>query len=129
MIQPLSVLEQASLRLQQRRRFLQSAKPFARLRQAVLQPTLQHLIGLAQLCLKLRDMRHSELCRCCRRRCSQVADKIGNREIRLMANGRNHRNIRLKDCPRDQLLIERPQLLQRASATSDDQNIGFAHFI
>ncbi|MNN44852.1 hypothetical protein D3C81_1591610 [compost metagenome] len=111
MIQPLCVLDQASLRLKQRRRFLQTTKSFTRLRQAVLQPSLQHLLGLAELSLKLRHMRHGELCRRCWRCCPQVADKIGDRKIRLMAYGRYNRNFRFIDRPCDLFLIERPQLL------------------
>ncbi|MNI57308.1 hypothetical protein D3C73_1123630 [compost metagenome] len=111
MVQPLCVLDQASLRLKQRRRFLQTTKSFTRLRQAVLQPSLQHLLGLAELSLQLRHMRHGELCRRCWRCCSQVADKIGDRKIRLMAYGRYYRNFRFIDRPCDLFFIERPQLL------------------
>ena len=54
---------------------------------------------------------------------AHVRHKIGNGKINLMADGGNDGDGRFKDCPRDNFLIERPQILQRTTAAREENEI------
>ena len=91
----------------------------------------QHqLHGLDKPCAALqkqipnvRLIRNSELSGIRRRRCAQIRNKIGNREIGLMSHGGDHRDIRLIDRARNAFIIESPQILHRSAAASGDNQI------
>src|SRR5206468_7768044 len=40
-----------------------------------------------------------------------------------MADGRDNRNLRLKDCPRHYFFIERPEIFDGAAATADKNHV------
>src|SRR5262249_4612064 len=54
---------------------------------------------------------------------SQVRGKIGDREIRLMTDGRDHRNLGFADCARDHLFIESPEVFNRTATPSDNHDV------
>ena len=64
-----------------------------------------------------------ELSRLRGRRGPLVARKVGEREVRLVADGRDDGNLRGVDGTHDGLLVEGPEVLHRAAATADDQHI------
>lgn len=64
-----------------------------------------------------------ELGRCRRRRRTQIRDEIGDREIRFVADGGDHRHGAGGDCARDGLLVEGPQILERAAATRQNYDL------
>ena len=67
---------------------------------------------------------HRELHRRRRSRSPQITDKIGNREIDLMPNGADYRDRAVRNGTRQLLIIECPQVLERAATTRHDQHIG-----
>ena len=54
---------------------------------------------------------------------AHVGDEIADREIGLVADAGDDRQHRLEHRARDDFLVERPQILERATAAADDQNI------
>ena len=58
-----------------------------------------------------------------RRRRAQVGDEVRDREVGLVADRGDHRNAAGVDRARDRLLVERPQILQRAAAARDDDDV------
>src|SRR5579862_1887546 len=59
-----------------------------------------------------------------RRGRAQVRDKIGNREIGFVPDTCDHRSFGSDNRARDYLLVERPQIFERASATRNDEYVG-----
>ena len=60
---------------------------------------------------------------CTRGRCTEICDIICDGRIRFMADRADDRGIRLEDCPGHGLFVKRPQVLDGATATSDDQHV------
>ena len=60
---------------------------------------------------------------------SHIGYKIGDGEVDLVADGRNHRNRRLEDRPGHHLLIERPEILHGAAAASHDDHVNVVTII
>jgi len=58
-----------------------------------------------------------------RRRRADVGDEIADREIGFVADARDDRQLRMKYGARDDLLVERPQVVERAAAAADDQHV------
>ena len=58
-----------------------------------------------------------------RRRRPQIGDKIGDGEINFMSDRADHRDLRGGNCPRHDLLVERPEILHAAAAAGDDNDI------
>ncbi len=52
-----------------------------------------------------------------------LGDEVRDRDIDLVADGTDHRNRRSGDRAREHLLVERPQVLRRAAAPSDDDDV------
>src|SRR5262245_33551767 len=57
-------------------------------------------------------------------RCTQVSRKIAEREIRLMTDTADDRDIRRGDCSHHALIIERPQVFDGTAAACHDNYIG-----
>ena len=64
-----------------------------------------------------------KLSRSRRRWRSQVRYEIGDGEVRLVADSRNNRDRRRRDCPRDGFFVERPQIFERTAAAREDDNV------
>ena len=60
---------------------------------------------------------------CTRGRCTEIRDIICDGRIRFMADRADDRGIRLEDRPGHGLFVKRPQVLDGATATSDDQHV------
>ena len=56
-----------------------------------------------------------------------VGDEVGDRHVGLVADGRNHRHRARGDRARDDLLVERPEILDRSAAASDDDDVDAGH--
>ena len=79
--------------------------------------------ALEQAVLQLSKLRHNELRRRRGRGRSQVRRKIRQRKIDLVAHGGDHRQAAVMDRFDHDLLIEGPQILQRAAAPAHDQHV------
>src|SRR5581483_9323231 len=66
---------------------------------------------------------HYELGRPGRGGCTRIRDEIGNREIDLVADARDDRNRTGPDGACQPLIVEGPQILERAAATGKNQYI------
>ena len=66
---------------------------------------------------------HGEFGRAGGSRCSYIGDKISDREINLVPDSANDRNRAIDDSPGQFLLIERPQVFERATTAPDDQYV------
>ena len=64
---------------------------------------------------------------CGGRRRAEVGDKIGDGDVGLVPDGRNRRYRTRGDRSRHGLLIEGPQIFDRSSAASDDDDINARH--
>ncbi|MPM76558.1 hypothetical protein SDC9_123557 [bioreactor metagenome] len=49
-----------------------------------------------------------------------VRYEIGNRHVRLMAHGGDHRQVRIENGPRNPLVVKGPKVLHRPAATARD---------
>jgi len=74
------------------------------------------------LCQAMFGFNH-QLCRSGGRWRAQIGDKVGNGEIRLMANGRDHRNRRTENGSRQRFIVERSQVFNGAAAARDDNHV------
>ena len=86
---------------------------------------MQPLRELRQLLPQLVVVRHRELGRRRRRRRSEIGDEVRDREVRLVADGRDDGNRGGADSPRNGFLVECPELLERAAAAAHDEHVGF----
>ena len=68
--------------------------------------------------------RHRHLGRRRRRRRALVGDEIDQRDVGLVADRRDQRDHALGRGAHHDLLVERPEVLQRAAAARDDQHVG-----
>ena len=64
-----------------------------------------------------------------RRGSPHVGDEVGNRKIDLVPHGRDDGNARRRDRPDDDLLVERPEVLERSAAAPYDQDVEAAHLV
>ncbi len=62
-----------------------------------------------------------------RRRRPQIGDEIGDRDVGFVADRRDDRHRRQRDRARDDLLVERPEILDRAAAAADDDDVDAGH--
>ena len=62
-----------------------------------------------------------------RRRCAHVGGPVGNREIGFMANTGHHRQRTRGNRARHRLVVECPQVFDRAAATAHDQYFNAVH--
>src|SRR5207245_8712112 len=69
---------------------------------------------------------HDELGGGRRRRRAQVRHEVGDREVDLVADAGDHRGLRGDDRARDDLLVEGPEVLERAAAPADDDHVDVA---
>ena len=69
-------------------------------------------------------VRYGDLCGVAGRRSPPVRDEIRNGDIRLMPDGRDHGDPGGVDGPGHPLVVEGPEVLQRAAAPSRDDQIG-----
>ena len=58
-----------------------------------------------------------------RRRRAQVGDEVGDREVGLVADGRDRRDRGGRDRARDALLVEGPQVLEAAAAAREHDHV------
>ena len=58
-----------------------------------------------------------------RRRRAQVGDEVGDGEVGLVADRGDHGDAAGEDRARHRLLVERPQVLERAAAARDDDDV------
>jgi len=70
-------------------------------------------------------IRHGKFRSITGRRSTKICDIIRNRYIRFMADSRNHRNFRIKNCPRHALIVESPEILHGTTAASGNDQIGY----
>ena len=57
---------------------------------------------------------------------AQVGDEVGDRDVGLVADGGDRRHRAAGDRARDDLLVERPEILDRAAAAADDDDVDAA---
>ena len=69
-------------------------------------------------------IRHGKLCRVGGRRRTKIGHVVGNGHIRLVSHGGDHGNFRFINGMGDQFVVERPQILNGAAASANDQQIG-----
>ena len=67
--------------------------------------------------------RHRQLGGGGRGRRAQVGDEVGDREVGLVPDGGDHRHAAGDDGARHRLLVEGPEILQRATAARDDDDV------
>ena len=77
-------------------------------------------------CASARAVGHHERRGGGRRGRAHVGDEVADREVGLVAHARHDRQRRLEHRARDDLLVERPQVLDRAAAARDDQHVDLA---
>ena len=87
------------------------------------EPIVQPIDPAAEIVLRGDD----HLGRRRRRRRPQVGDEVGNRDVGLVSDGGNHRNRRPRDRARDHFFVERPEVLDRAAAAADDDDVDARH--
>lgn len=108
----------------------QPAREPVELLRARVEPTPQaareRALPLAELAQQQRALRAHELRRAGRRRRAHVGREIGDREIGLVADAADDRHVARRDRARERLVIERPQVLDRAAAAADDQHVDLA---
>ena len=71
-------------------------------------------------------IRHRELGSARGRGCSNIGDEIGNGEIDLVAHAGDDGNAHGGHRPGDNLLVERPEILQRTATSGQDEQVAFA---
>ena len=71
--------------------------------------------------------RDDELRRRRRRRCTDVGDEIGDGHVALVTDRRDDRHRRSRDHPRDDFLVERPEVFDRPAAAADDDHVDAWH--
>ena len=67
--------------------------------------------------------RDHDLRGCRRRRCAEVGDEVGDGHIALVPDGRNNRHGTARNGTRDALLVECPEVFNRAAAAPDDDDV------
>ena len=87
------------------------------------QPIVQPIDPAAELVLRRDD----HLRRRRRRRRAHVGDEVGDRDVGFVADRRDDRHRHARDRARDDLLVERPQILDRAAAAADDHDVDAGH--
>ena len=71
--------------------------------------------------------RHRHFGRSRRRRRAHVRGEVDQSRVGLMTHSRDERDRRFRRGPHDFLLVEGPQILDRAAAASNDQQVGTRH--
>ena len=71
--------------------------------------------------------RHDELRRRRRRRRAHVGHEVGDRHVGLVADRRDDRHRHARDRARDDLFVERPEILDRTAAAADDDDVDARH--
>ena len=54
---------------------------------------------------------------------AEVRDEVRDRDVDLVSDRGNHRHRGRRDRPRQDLLVERPEILDRSAAASDDHHV------
>ena len=72
---------------------------------------------------QFRHVRYGDFRRIGRRRCPPVGHKVADGHVRLMPHGGDDGDLRVIDGPGHPLIVEGPQVLQRASAAAGDEHI------
>ena len=67
--------------------------------------------------------RHDDLGGSRRRRRAEIRHEVGDRDVRLVADGRNDRDGAERNRARDDLFVERPEILDRTAASRDDDDV------
>ena len=81
---------------------------------------LQTLLAVLKLTQQLQLVAADHLCRRGRRRRAEIRDKIGDRNVRFVADGGNKRNFRIIDGSDDNFFVKRPEVFKTAAAAGDD---------
>ena len=82
-------------------------------------PIAQAIDPVAEIVFRRDDeLRRSGWCRR-----THVGDKVGNRDVGLVADRRNHRHRHSRDGARDDLLVEGPQVFNRSAPPTDDHDL------
>src|SRR4029079_17540834 len=68
----------------------------------------------------LEPVRHDDLCRCRRGRRTHIRGEIGQGHVHLMADPADDRQRVRDDRAYDTLVVERPEVLERSTATCED---------
>ena len=82
------------------------------------------MLELRQLIQKLRPDRHGDLRSRGRSWRATVCRKVDQRRVGLMPDGGDQRDRRIGGGADHFFLVERPQILDRAAAARDDQQVG-----
>ena len=85
--------------------------------------TAQRRLASAKRAQPLGAVRHDALGRTRGRRRALVGDEVGDREVHLVADAAHDGNRAGEDGACDRLVVERPQVLERAAAARDDQHV------
>lgn len=94
-----------------------------RLAQALALQVPQARVQHAQAVQQVLALRHQQLGGHRRRGRAHVGGEVGQAEVGLVADGRNHRHLRRGDGARQPLVVERPQVFQRAAAAGEDDHV------
>ena len=100
----------------------QSADLLARQFHAGLQLPLDPPLDCVDPVENLDTVRHRDHAGLGRRRGAGIGHKIGDGGVDLVADGADDGDLRGGDGPSDDLLVERPEVLQRAAAAANDQD-------
>ncbi|VWC42463.1 hypothetical protein BLA6860_07099 [Burkholderia lata] len=119
-----------ALPLQPLRRAHQPAREPVELLRALFEPALhaarERTLALADLAQQQRPLRARELGRAGRRRRTQVGREVRDREIGFVPDAADDRQFARRDRARQRLVVERPQILDRAAAATDQQYVDLA---
>ena len=83
----------------------------------------QHRLPGGQKLPQLRLVRYGKLCRVGRCGRTQVGNKIGDRDVRLVADGGDDRNLGFRDRICHTFIVEGPEVLNGTAAPSGDDQI------
>src|SRR5690348_8385497 len=97
--------------------------------QAITNSMLQTTRQRTNLILKLLPRGDHHLSGRGRSGCAQVSDKIRNREVCLVPNCGNDRNLRSEYRARESLIVECSQIFERAASARDHDDVHFARFV
>ncbi len=92
--------------------------------QAMAHVTAQRPLKRGQTIAHRLHVRHNQFRRRRWRRRSQVGREIGNREIRLVTDRRYNRHRAGRNRPRQRLIVEAPQIFERAAAPGQHNHVG-----
>src|SRR6478736_4850999 len=73
--------------------------------------------------LEVAHVGYDQFRSCARGRRTQVGDKIRDREIDLVSDRGDDRQRGMKNCARDDLLVEFPEILDAAAATCEHEKV------